>query len=229
MQLFSKTMLAVLTTYFALGASAASASMIIATYKGTVNGGYDTTGVFGSIGNLAGDPYTATYIFDTSKGAVVNNLPGYEEVEGGSFYGVSSPISATFTLNDITISLENSTQNLAFYKSAYDTLEYLTEGGYDFLYSNAFGVPVDNIYTPFSQIDTIVQGTLSINGRNPTTGASEIVYADLSYGGAEQGSVEVSVASVPEPESWCLLVMGVGLTGALLRSGQTRRPRRTCA
>jgi hypothetical protein len=88
-------------------ASPVSAATMQAVYRGTVSGGYDETGVFGAGGgDLAGLAFTLTYIYDTSVG---NRDSGYhddwmgswfyDELRGGTAYGVPSPIlSATLEL-----------------------------------------------------------------------------------------------------------------------------------
>jgi hypothetical protein len=64
--------------------SSASADMVTVTYSGTVLGGYDQLGVFGTPNtSLTGDRYTAVYFFDTAIGLNVS-VPGFPQIFGGT-------------------------------------------------------------------------------------------------------------------------------------------------
>jgi hypothetical protein len=81
----------------------AAAVIMQASLSGTVTSGTDLTGVFGSAGaDLSGMTYSATYVFDTTRGALFAE-PGFEQVYGGSVYGLATPIVASsITINGTT-------------------------------------------------------------------------------------------------------------------------------
>jgi hypothetical protein len=92
-------------------ASPASATMVRVTYTGTVSSGYDYAGgVFGPPNtSLTGDPYTASYLFDTTLGITLSS-PNLNYAYGGSAYGaVPSPsLSAVLTINGGTLTMVGS-------------------------------------------------------------------------------------------------------------------------
>jgi hypothetical protein len=95
--------------------SPASAAVVTLTYRGIVGSPGDSStdeldisGLFGPTGSsLAGDAYTAVYVYDTNQGTNVNPPdPYYLDVYGGALYGTPTPaISETMTINGITVSL----------------------------------------------------------------------------------------------------------------------------
>jgi hypothetical protein len=69
--------------------SPATSDIVHVTYTGVVSAGYDQTGVFGPANtSLTGQPYIASYTFDTSIGQTFSS-PTYNNAVGGY-------ISATF-------------------------------------------------------------------------------------------------------------------------------------
>lgn len=66
--------------------------------------GSDQTATFGPPGaNLAGDPYSVLYVFDTTKG-----LTGKNYAQGGSYFGLGvglPALSAVFAINGISSSI----------------------------------------------------------------------------------------------------------------------------
>jgi hypothetical protein len=62
----------------------ASADMVTVTYTGTVLGGFDQLGVFGTPNtSLTGDRYSAVYFFNTAIGLNVS-VPGFPQIFGGT-------------------------------------------------------------------------------------------------------------------------------------------------
>src|SRR5258708_29506314 len=76
-------------------ANSASATVMIATYTGTVTTGQDLTGEFGSKADLSGLSYVATFRYDTALGDPgFSSPPGFDDRIGGSTYlarGFASP------------------------------------------------------------------------------------------------------------------------------------------
>ena len=78
-------------------ASRVSAAVVQVQYTGTVSAGYDTTGVFGTIGSLSGLAYTANYTFETTYGHTFSSSY-YNITWGGGAVSMPTPVlSATVT------------------------------------------------------------------------------------------------------------------------------------
>jgi hypothetical protein len=88
------------------GASPASATIVQVTYTGTLSSGFDTSGVFGPPGtDLTNDPYTASYLFDTT---FAGSTPTYNVAYGGTIISVpnaSPSLGATLTINGRSFSI----------------------------------------------------------------------------------------------------------------------------
>ncbi|MGC1488654.1 MAG: VPLPA-CTERM sorting domain-containing protein [Albidovulum sp.] len=83
-----------------LGATAAVAATVTMTTTGIVQSGHDNFDFFGT-GNtdMAGQSYTAEFVYDTDLGSRVTDGVSYDQISGGSAFGASSPIlSAVFTI-----------------------------------------------------------------------------------------------------------------------------------
>jgi hypothetical protein len=95
------------------GISNASADVVTVTWTGTVydTSATDTNGYFGG-GNIAGDAFTATLVYDTATPGSVLSLGSANQVlSGGTVYasqpvnGLVSPVqSASLTINGQTLS-----------------------------------------------------------------------------------------------------------------------------
>ena len=97
-----------------LVAGAADAATMKATYAGKVFYGYDKSGVFGDAEtDLAGEAFTISFIYDTSKGGRTTAAKS-DYLYGGNVYGtdyLNSPVtSASVDINGITYSFPGSYQ-----------------------------------------------------------------------------------------------------------------------
>ncbi len=92
-------------------AAPAGAATMQAVYTGTVNNGYDETGLFGTPQTfLDGLAYSVTYTYDTGLGNLSSGL-GTDTLTGGSAYGTQSPLlSAVVSIGGIAQSLLGSYQ-----------------------------------------------------------------------------------------------------------------------
>jgi hypothetical protein len=97
--------------------SPASATTVFIIFTGVVgtpadssSGESDIGAIFGPAGaSLAGHEYTATYLFDTSRGSYLNPpTPNYIDVFGGTLYQTQSPLLIeTMTINHHTVFLSS--------------------------------------------------------------------------------------------------------------------------
>lgn len=212
----------------AITAAPAAAAVRIAHFAGTLVSGLDQTGLFGTPGaDLAGAAITASYRYDTALG-LRNSNPGVsEEVFGGSYFGISSPVTNTrITINGISHDIASLTTSTAFtslgFGIAFDSYDFednalfqTANGAGNFDVTTLAGFP--------SALDTLVAPravTLSNSYFQFTTfDKVNLVQSVRSYGEWE-ASATFSVTAVPEPASWALLLIGFGLVGGALR----RRP-----
>jgi len=207
-------------------AASADAATLVATYTGTVSSGYDQTGLFGTAGgDLAGAAYTVKYTIDTTKGVYVNNLPSHDALYGGSDYGTSSPVSATVTINGITLSIGGETvgedTNSWNWQANYAAQSHGTDNGvtYKFDVSNYSYSVADSL------LDTVplypgyhIWGSFAWrvydSNISQYTAFTTADLTDLSQNGTFQVS---ALGGVPEPDTWVMMLLGVGMIGGSLR------------
>ncbi len=181
---------------------------------------YDNAHLFGG-GNLEGDFVQAVFVYDTNLGIESTDGSTYDELDGGAAFATASPlISATLFVQQPTTSLVyDYTFTPDYYADVYTSS---AQGYIDDIATSTAG---DNTYTYISE--TSAPASLSQS------------YFGLGYGGGSYfdpagtntgkldtivfDTLEVSVSYVPEPGAWSLMIVGVGLTGAMLRLAGRRR------
>jgi hypothetical protein len=205
------------------GASAASANVLVATWTGTVSDGYDSTGVFGSVGSLDGDTYVAKYTYNTSVGLRETDLPYYDEVYGGSTYGSvgpdASPVSATITINGHTATSNGEYQGTAITEPYYSywleqVAEQDNETGYSVIVNQAYYGDQVTLETsvPLTDVSYDSDGFFQIEINDDADIYTSEAYANLSPETLQIGS------AVPEPAAWALMLSGLGFIGAGIRA-----------
>lgn len=190
------------------------------TFTGTVEASTNN-GAFASLTDLAGASFTASFVFNTSIGAFANS--GVIEYSGGSSVGTTSPIvSTSLTIGGITVT---------------------PGGGFDGYVSNSngneiaagaegnppFTVLTMSINTP--NLPFTLTGPLSYTV-NPKTDSS-IGQFETYSGGSPDTLTEllylypstVTIAgAVPEPQTYALMLAGLGFVGAVVRRRKLRQP-----
>ena len=197
-----------------IGGSPASAVVLIATYTGTVQGGGDWDGEFGTrYADLTGRTYTATYTYDTSLGRdYVGSY--FEELVNEFPYG--TPIlDSTLTIGTGTVHVTGEGYGHVFSANNngnFACVGNAASGNSRFLSSNLCTntapttLPISfssGLSGPYASGDSYYQ---SPTGNNPVR-----FYADFVTIRA------VTEAAVPEPATWSLMLMGFGGLGAVLR------------
>ena len=241
---------AVLTT-----AGGANAEILTVTFQGTVLNGTDDTGVFGVAGaNLTGDRYTAVYTIDDSINAYKHYDPtvGLSEISGGTVYlpahhgmpalGTQSPVSATITINGVTVPVPGAYYGLAWqtrpsnfggeeYFIAQDkaTSGLVTSNDYmkNQIASDKNRInPSYDFHVPFSYTikpsdeyhDGIFQDSVCNSG-------TDICSVDVDIN-LKPTSITIAQAfldpppldpPIPEPATWTMLILGVGMIGIAAR------------
>jgi len=219
-----------LSLIFSAATAGANATVLVATYTGTVTSSVDPGGLFGEgAASLVGDTYVATYTLDTTEGVHDASAPPYDAFRGGSVYGaISSPLSATLTINGVTLSIGGNYQGLA---DTDPTTPFTRRYAEDQTFSN--GRFTDNFVT---NVAYVVEPTITTpvpltsfttpGGGNSGTAQFSTVCFDgscnlftsltLGAGTVQIGEPQVS-GSVPEPATWAMMVAGFGGLGAALR------------
>jgi len=85
-----------------------------------------------------------------------------------------------------------------------------------------FDPSTDSISTTY-QIDYFDGGCCSSNPVYSGSGTTLDAAPDSSYAGYDGGGFSYSLASVPEPATWALMLTGFGLAGAALRRRSARK------
>ncbi len=204
------------------GASAAPAAVLVATWTGIVASGHDDTGVFGAIGNLAGDAYVVRFTYDTSIGYRDNSLPAYDLVFGGSDYGYAPPVSATVTINGQTVSINGGFESDAITKPTLPKVDFFSKYTH-----NDANIDIQTNIEMYDQAD-VHQATLETPVALTTLSGAQagnfnwFVY-DYNLGlktgqaAATLNGGTLQISAVPEPAAWALMVTGLGLMGGRLR------------
>jgi hypothetical protein len=222
-----------------LAASSASAEIVVVTYTGVVLGNsYDVTSVFGFPHNtdIGGQTYTARYVFDTTLGDVVST-PSTNYAQGGTLYGFVSPaLSATLTINGVTVSIGVPNYNAQIFgqnegttsaqQSVAQNMEGSSSGVYTYNYvdnevhSNTGNLPASITtsftYTVNPATDYAIQDFQFYTYDNGTGTLEVYAYGELS---AE--TLTVTAGAVPELSTWALMLIGFTSLGfAAYRKGR---------
>jgi hypothetical protein len=215
------------------GAGQAAASTWVATYKGFVDGGYDTTGVFGTAERyLDGLAFTATFTYDTEAPLGVVSPAADGEI------GLGIVLDSTLEVGGSTFTFGSGFGN---HIETYSDGPFGAFGpGYVFhQVTAAFSIPG---FFSFNDELTLAGGgaTAAFLGQavaetslvEPNSGGST---AFLGYFQIDENSIfgvnsaygylrpesysvaEVPSGGVPEPATWALMILGFGAAGAGLR------------
>lgn len=192
----------------ALLTTSASADIVTLKYMGTVESGADTSGYFGTAGaNLTNDAFTATFVFDTSRGSEYQFA-----AHGGSVYPSPSPaLSASLTINGKTFN-EDPTIYADFQESPISKglfQAYAGVGEFDndsvslalnVVTSDPNAPQFSSLAAPFSY--TSVAGDDNL-GRF-TFGADNLFLLSNTV----TQTNPTFTAAVPEPSTWAMMILG---------------------
>ncbi len=150
---------AVLAGVVALFSLPASASVVVVTYSGMIDAGYDNFNDFGT-GNtdIAGQAITGSFTYDTGVGNLFQSSTELG-ISGGSQFSIPSPASSTFDVNG------HHRTNDGLFSSFVGII------------SNQFGSL--NLYSTFQRVGTDAQNTGSLASLFCSGGVGEIPF-DLS-------------------------------------------------
>ena len=213
-------------------ATPASAALVMATYTGTVASGTDLTGFFHDA-DLAGDTFTAHFVINTALGQSLND-PGYDARFGGPGFGggVSPILSADFTLDGVTdnftmgqdgagnVFAKDGWEQTFFYANSNTMVGAVSD--WDFLQLFVLSSPSPVLLASnFTGTNITVLGDpLETNkvGRKVTDNGATVVDYSLSLAPT---TVTLAVLSIPEPQTWMMMLTGFFGLGAMLRRRRT--------
>ena len=163
------TKTAFLAAAFTVLAGTASATTMQAVYTGTVTSSHDYTDSFGSgnVTGLDGLDYSLVFLYDTPAGAESSGWD-YTQQVGGSDYGWPDPvISATLTINGMSLSSSGDSQSYEIRRDngsttrvqdfAFEQFVHGMTSRYAYLFDQIYGVPGSvplDLSQPFSQTST---------------------------------------------------------------------------
>ena len=233
----------------ALGAASADAAIIVTTYRGVVDAGYDQTGIFGAANaSLGGMAYTAVYTTDdATPGALAVSFPTVSFIAGGTYNSHRpTPTTATLTVNGHTVSIDGSYRGeVALYRPFADTREVFETLSQELKYSDDFSIETGR-FLRFQTISLLGfvpglapdfrrnmaytlpvgdyrQGDFNDMRQNYDTGVVEYSnYARLTLTSITVGPAGAS-AAVPEPATWAMMLVGFFGMGAAMRRGSPAR------
>jgi hypothetical protein len=196
----------------------ASAYVMVATFTGTVGPMTQTgAGLFAPPGaSLAGDPFTAVYIFDSDALGVVTT-PTSLDVKGGiCCLNPVAPISNAFlTIDGVTRELGHEPNGIPFdseirYDAGAGTV-FFQSGRNDAIDSNLIfhmmgsGIPL-SLSTPFTLTQDAGSSIFNWNDISTGTDHAQLIPTSLTV-----------VRTVPEPATWAMMLAGFFGLGAALR------------
>lgn len=214
-------------------ATPASPTVMLATYTGTVSGGYDITDVFGLNGDFAGVGFKAVFKYDSTLG-LVNPDVDDGRIGGPTFGGVSPILAATLEINGVTDTFdtfEDGAANVYIGEDTWEQTFHYTGAFYvdgpvwaeNFLQLFVLSAPTPTLLTtPYAGGNkTFNEGPKETNkaGYFRKEGATLVKDYKLSL---ETDRVVVRPAPVPEPATWTVLITGFVGVGLMLRRRRAR-------
>lgn len=188
----------------------ANAAQFHVIYDGKITGGVDADDIFGLAGKtLIGRGLRADITYSTSIGGIRMTNTTSDELYGGyNFSTVPVMLSAIFTLGSSSFNFSPS-----YYNDLYTSAGYLDAYGYDLL-GNSFQTYItpDNV-GPYN-LETPFYSTGKGDPGGPLTQLSYLITGndDIDF-----NATSVTVAAVPEPATWAMMLVGFGAMGYTMR------------
>lgn len=200
----------------ALCGNPVKAEIITATFTGAVSLVINPTGMFSRV--APGNSWKSVYVFNSNEGYTYRNAH-VAELSGGSYDGVPSPlVSATLSINGITVAVGGSYESILGVtpaQSAYDATADVTEEEYLENFIVAPPYSFHSIGGPFSytdSVDTVVDDADTAFGLlfdEYTAGSAEYISASLTNLTVSSGPAPI----IPEAATWVMTLLGFAPLG----------------
>lgn len=212
---------------FLISATPAASAVMLATFTGAVQSGTDTTDFFGLGGDFDDATFTAYFRYDTSLGNATTGPLTDQRTGGPAFGGVSPILAATLRINgvtdvfdtfgngsaNVTINIDSWRQTFLYTDTAY-TLGNVSE--WNFLQLFVLDVPAPLLLTtPYTGFNhTFAAGPSETNraGHFRTVDGVRVIDYQLAL-----VTDSVTLAPIPEPATWAMLIGGFFGAGLLIR------------
>ena len=212
-----------------------AAVIVTVTYSGAVERAHDKTGLFGQPTSDLRGSYVATYVYGSRD---IVRYPGLNSLTGGtgSFGSKPSPtVSASFTLNGKTISINGdfSSQYFAYNNGSFSQQSHFAED------KNTQNGIIQEFVISSSLYDSFHPSLPSTLDKvfSYDVGSRQLVYGDYfefyqsdlngnnvtldTYGHLHPQSLRYTVSDVPEPATWATSLFGFLSIGGVLRRKRT--------
>jgi len=204
----------ILGSALTLIATAASADIITETYIGTTRG-TDPAGFFGGGTIRDNTPYTAVFVFDTSKGLLAF---GQTDLQGGPGNGDGDPtlsnplVSASLTVNGKTYSPSGAYVSYTDADESAGTFPFQAQAGVapsqnEVFFIEALFRDTDPVVYPLNA-NLLTSFTIEVSPNHSAISNFDIGGDSLSFDFSKITFDVTSTAAVPEPSTWAMLIIG---------------------
>jgi hypothetical protein len=208
--------------------SSAHADVYTLTTEGQITYGVDLSGVFGPVGSLDGEPYSISMTFNSALNADDELDQPTEQCLYSQLYR-QAVASVTATIGGVTVNFPQSEAPGGFCVSHYPGWSSTIgefEGAVDQVEIEAASEGVD--FIPVGDFDKLSFPIVYDPATDLSGGMTETMTRLLIPGDVEidtYGATLVKITranSIPEPETWGMLLAGLGLTGGAFYFGRKK-------
>lgn len=217
-----KLLLASGTCIALLGATMQNAAAWTFTASGTINFGNDGSGAFGTIGDLFGKSFTQTISIDPEASA---------HHQGDPYFRATSGLNAGEV--HLTITVENVTRHYNFSPNdpGSDSFAIVQIDPYGDAVEQRFGsqtTATDEVYFFAQAYGHAMGNSLSFN-QNWTSASKPVVSSASHFNDYgldvwfNSNDAIITISAVPEPETYAMLLVGLGVMGAVTRRRKVKQ------